>query len=67
MKRMDLYLGRTVLSATLLAWLVVEQIAVRNPGRKRADVVPTEIVTGDPLAVPAGAALGIIAPGTTAP
>jgi len=33
------------------ASLAVEQIAVRNPARKRADVVPAEILTGDPLAV----------------
>lgn len=33
------------------AKLVVEQIAVRDPSRPRDDVVPTEVVTGDPHAV----------------
>jgi len=33
------------------ARLVVEQIAVRNLNRKRAEIVPTELLTDDPLAV----------------
>jgi homoserine dehydrogenase len=33
------------------ASLAVEQIAVRNPDRKRADIVPAEILTDEPLAV----------------